>query len=231
MAVAHWLVLAVSLCSTPCALKPVDNLQKADREIRIGDVVELDCIAEDKRDAIGTLTIAVLPPGQSRVEFERAAIKALVRRRAPGLSLAAEPDDAGILVVSTSPPPTAPVAQTCKQARNRIAAGRIIVSDDVEIVPCEPDAHPAPLAYDRSHNVVRATTDIAPGDHLGRLVMPRGVYDTGEPISVAISIGNVRIERATTAVQPALAGQDIFVRDSDGVVFSVPTPAHPDGEK
>lgn len=223
MPAALLLSLVISTSGAPCALKPVDGVATADRQVRIGDVVDLHCIEADKRQRISDLVIAVLPAGQPQLELERAAIKSLVRRRAPGLALQPEPTDREKLILTAPAPTPQRVAAVCYRARQSIGAGKIVVSDDTESTACESASTTAAVTFDRTHRVVRATRDIPAGEFLGRLAAPQTAYDTAEAVTVTVAIGPVLIERKAEVVQPGVAGHDIFVRDSEGSIFAVPT--------
>lgn len=223
MPIALWLSLVISANGAPCALKPVDSVVATDREIRVGDVVEMDCVEAKQRERIAALTIAVLPPRKAQIELERSTVKALVRRRVPGLDLQPEPTDAETLTLEGPAPSPQAVAATCHRALRVIPAGRIIVAGDLESTICEHAAPASMLSFDRTHRVVRAAREIASGDFVGRLSAPLTAYDASEPVSIAVAVGPVRIERTAEVVQPGIGGRDVFVRDSEGAIFAVPT--------
>lgn len=224
MTITFWLGLVAGAPGATCALKPADSIVTANHQIKIGDVVELDCIVEKDRTRIADLAIAALPKGQSEVELDRSVVKALLRRRVPRLDFPAGPDDSDAIAFKSFAADHSPVVPTCQQARRAIPAGKIVVADDLEEIDCTAHAPiAAALTLDRTYRVVRAVRHISPGDVIGRLVPPHMAYEISEPVSLSIRVGQVRIERTVETAQPGVAGRDIFVKDSDGAVFAVPT--------
>jgi hypothetical protein len=230
MFAALWFSLTFGASGMQCTMTPDDGVRIADRAVRIGDVVSLDCVESDARKRISGLTIAVLPPGGAKVELERAAIKSLVNRRVPGLALLAEPTDAQTFVISRElRPPQLPVTG-CHRAARTIEAGEIVVAEYLRNAPCDDRASHGLLAFDRNYRVARASRDIAAGEFIGRYAAPASAYDALQPVTVTVAIGPVRIERQAELVRPAVAGEQAFVRDSNGSVFAVPLQADLEGE-
>ncbi len=223
-------ISAIALaCSATCNLTPSALIDLPGREIRMGDVVDLACVADKDRAKIAGLVIAELPASAMTVELSRAALKSLARRRVPGLLFTPDPDDAQLVALhGPGEKPLSAEAPTCARTRAPIPAGVIITSALVEPMACDAD-EPAvrQVYYDRLHGVPRAAWNLPTGASLGRVAIPAEAYDAGETLRLAIATGAVRIEREVEAVQPAVAGEDIFVRDANGVVFRSPTRSEP----
>lgn len=110
----------------------------------------------------------------------------------------------------------------CLRAQSYQAADSIPVS--LNFVPSEcPQARPAPaFRYDpatRSSRLSRAIADnevVSSFPEFGQeLVQP------GQAIAILIVLGKTRIERRVEALQTARPGQSLFVRGSNGQIFSV----------
>lgn len=216
-------------CSATCNLTPSASIDLPGREIRVGDVVDLACVTGHDRATIAGLVIAEIPAAATTTELSRAALKSLARRRVPGLFFTPDPDDAQLVTLhGPAEKQKSGEAPTCARTRAPISAGAIITSALVEPVPCDADEPTGPqVYYDRLHGVPRAIANLPAGAGLGRIAVPAGAYDAGETLRLAITTGAVRIEREVEAVQPAIAGKDIFLRDANGVVFASPTRSEP----
>ena len=124
------------------------------------------------------------------------------------------------------PRPARGDSESCFVAARALRAGQIVSRQSLSPAPCEPGARSALIRYDRIHRVVRATSDLAEGEYLGRLDVTYGLAsDAGDALVLVVAIGPVRIERQVWAMQPAHDGAALFVRDSDGNIFRAPIEA------
>lgn len=209
-----------------CALMATDAVELASRDVRIRDIVELECLSTDVRADVGELVVASLPRSASEITLTRAGLAALARRRAPGLGeIDAGPSNE--LMHLRPPRAEAAPAGPCYSAARSIAADDLVAADALSVTACADEMAPAPVRYDRVHGVTRASSELEDGAYLGRIASPeRAQADSGDELSLVASIGPIRIERKVWAVQPSLGGR-VFVRDENGVVFSAPL--HPEG--
>ncbi|TPW04676.1 MAG: hypothetical protein FD124_2504 [Alphaproteobacteria bacterium] len=198
-------------------------LADAGAQVRVRDLVALDCIGRDDRDRIGSLVVAALPSARKEMELSAGAAADLVRRRAPGLGALAR-DPAAMLRLRAAD--IVPVASSqprgCGTVTRAIAVGEMIRATDVDWDACD-GAHARAQAFlDSRYGLAMAASTIRPGDTLapgfrGRLVSIRA----GERVRVVFKVGPVRVEREAVAVRPARIGQAVTVRDADGGVFAV----------
>lgn len=213
---------ALILASAVCGLLPATEVELSGREIRIADIVSLDCIPPSERSGVGELVVAVLPDGRRSRSLARATLADLVRRRAPSLNdLAVE--GSGDTMVLRAPPPTARADQrACRAAAHAIEPGEALTVANIIPAPCGAPTSAA-LRYDRLHGVVRAAQPLPAGARLGPIAAPPNPFpDAEDALLLSVSIGAARIEREVVAAQPSL-GEAVFVRDEDGRVFSAPT--------
>ena len=219
-----WFSALAFVCGLTCDLMPGASIDLPNREIHVGDVVDLQCLGASDQATIGSLVIAELPASATTLSLSRAALKSLARRRVPGLEFASDPGDADLIAFQVhASAPGAPAA-TCFHTTRTIASGAIVSSQVVATGPCDDTVLTrGQVYYDKTYGVPRAATDLPIGTNLGRLSIPRSAFDAGDRLTLAIAIGPVRIEREVEALQPATAGSDIFVRDYEGAVFTSPT--------
>lgn len=189
-------------------------------EVRVVDVMSLDCIAPAHRSEIGRRSIASI---SGTHEITRAALASLIRRRVPALAHFALGAHSDAVIRLRPPAREATSAVECYAARGPIEAGDAITADNVEHAPCPVDVGKhAALRYDRRHGVTRAAASIAAGDPLGRIIAPPAtITDIGDPLTLRIAVGPVTIERRVEAVQSS-SGSTVFVRDPDGNIFAAP---------
>lgn len=124
----------------------------------------------------------------------------------------------------------APQAACVATARD-IAAGEQISADLLVPVDCRTRARNARWArFDRASGSLTARQALPAGTYLGRLPAAAApLVPKGARLVLRASAGPAIVEREVTTLQPARAGQRVFVRDADGNVFAaafaVPTAA------
>jgi hypothetical protein len=193
-------------------LVPAGEIELTDRSVRIGDVVRRG----DLDAALAERTIATLPPGRDSVTIERSALAGLLRRAVPGFRV--ESADEGTVALRAAAAERAD--RRCLELINPVAAGAIIDAEDVVAIECRDGEGAVGIAYDRIAAAPRAAADLAAGHYLGRVVLgPAGGADAGAALTLASTIGPVRIERRVVALQPARQGGRLFVRTEDGEVL------------
>lgn len=114
----------------------------------------------------------------------------------------------------------------CRFVANPLRAGSIVAPADTIEGACSPGSVRRKLRYDPVVRVARAAVDLAPGDELGRVLVPeRPPVLAGDRLAVAARIGPVTVSREVMALQAGSTGRWLFVRDDHGKVFRVPMPA------
>lgn len=109
----------------------------------------------------------------------------------------------------------------CLRALTPLAAGKVADSADFERVVC-PQPMPAPaFRYDTAMHATRTMRPFAQGEVVpifsefgANLVLP------GQVLQLITQSGAVRIIRQVEAMQAARSGERLFVKSSDGQVFS-----------
>lgn len=213
---------ALILASAACGLLPATEVELSGREIRIADIVSLDCITPSERSGVGELVVAVLPDGRRSRSLARATLADLVRRRAPSLNDLAVEGGGDTIVLRTTPQAARTDQRACRAATRTIEPGEALTVANIIPAPCDAPTSAA-LRYDRLHGVVRAAQTLPAGERLGPIAAPPNPFpDADDALLLSVSIGAVSIEREVVAAQPSL-GEAIFVRDKDGLLFTAPT--------
>jgi hypothetical protein len=211
--------LLVTLAAS-CTLTAAGEVELSDNVIRVGDVADLACVALEARARVAQLTVAQLRSGQT-ISLRRDALAALLRRRAP--MLAVEPGDDGAIEFST--PDMERSVGLCAYAARDLAAFAVMTEPDVVRAPCGSAPRTTLASYDRHTDLVRTTGAIGAGDKLGELApLPVRAVEAGASLSLAATVGAVRVERRVQAAQDAASGGRLFVHGTDGPVFSIPFP-------
>jgi hypothetical protein len=195
--------------------------------VRLGDVADTASLPRALRGPAARLTLTILPRGVGEAPLstrrlgERAL--ALMPALAPWIHLAD-----GQITVRLSPSLAGAASRQpapCLEAKTFLPAQSIASADAFIATSC---AEPPPsnvFRYVVQTRSVRLRRDLKAGERVG--IVPAGDLASvlpGQQLFLAASVGPVRIERAVEAVQPAAAGQSLFVRTDDGSVFSAPGP-------
>jgi hypothetical protein len=218
--------LLAGIITGVCALTPATAVNLESDEVRVRDVVDLECVEPARRGAVGALIISARRPGEAReLTLQREAVAALARRRAPLIGQLHVSGETPILFRFQASSTQTAAPPTCRAAARALAAGDTLTNSDLVAGSCPPpDVRPA-LHYDRRHGLVRATRPIPEGEALGAVAaMPDAVAEPGDRLALLVQLGPVTIEREVRAAQPARSGAAIFVRDREGHVFSAPFP-------
>lgn len=110
----HWFI-AAALAATPVALRDVGPVVRADRVVRIGDVVD----AARLPAALARRIVLRLPAHRQAITLSRVALASLVERVAPELSVAAgagdikfvAPKAPGVVAAAAVAPPPPSIAK------------------------------------------------------------------------------------------------------------------------
>lgn len=219
-----WSLLAAA---TPPALgtpAPAPRqVEITDSIVRLSDVADLSDLRPDLRARAAATPILALRPG-AMATLTPEQIGAYGRRRMPLLAQWRPGETTKVVVRRAAPTPavaSTPVA--CVRPRRAIDPDRVLTGEDFADVDCGTVSAPrAAWRYDRAARALRAdralaTTDVlsAPPATMLAAVRP------GQNVRVTARIGAVTIERAAEAVQPARAGQPLFVK-AGGRIFAVP---------
>ncbi len=207
------------LVAAACGFLPLEAVELGRREVRVADLVSLDCIEAVERPRVGALVVATLPGDGRPATLSRAAVADLVRRRVPALANLSTETMGQSVSFRSSAQTAAPRTPICYAAAHAIETDEPLTRADVVAAACILNSERANLRYDRLHGAVRASEHLIAGEYLGPLAALPGVFpDADDALILSAAIGPVRIERDVVAVQPSL-GEAIFVRDRDGDVF------------
>ena len=218
------LLLAAAGASVTVGLVPAAEVTLPSRRIRLGDVADLSALEPAARSRLAPRVLAVVPAGRSHITLSREALRALVRRNVPGLSVLAGADAplAFHVAASSEDRPRA----GCVELARPLAEGARLSAKDLSPVDCDDKTAAAPLRFDRHDLVARADRDLAAGTYLGRVSAPPAVaVDRGDKLTLISTAGPVRVTREVVALQTGRAGGRLFVRDSEGNVTSAPLAA------
>lgn len=216
-------LLAV-LATGVCALSPLDAIDLDAGEVRVRDVITLDCIAPERRAHMGRLIVAQRPSHVRELELDRGALLALVRRRAPGLGEVLTVGASGSIRLRFPSASTARPEPRCFAAARSLGPGHALTASDLVAGDCA-NGQPTAIRYDRRHGIVRAARAIEAGELLGPLApLPGDVVEHGAALTLVSRAGAIVIEREVRAAQPARTGGALFVRDREGRLFSAPFP-------
>jgi hypothetical protein len=222
------LLLAAAGASVTVGLLPAAEVTLPGRQIRLGDVADLSALEPSARSRLAPRVLATIPAGRSSISLSREALRALVRRNVPGLSVRLEADETPLafrVMASSDERPRA----VCAELVRPLAAGAALSDRDLSPVACQDKVAAAPLRFDRLDRVVRADGNLAAGAYLGRVsAAPAVAVDKGAKLTLVSTAGPVRVTREVVALQPGRAGGRLFVRDSEGNVTSAPLAA-PEG--
>jgi hypothetical protein len=223
MLAGGWISAIAWLWGGACSVTPATAVHIEGRLIRIADIVDEACLEGGATPDVADLIIAEFPDNADEIAISRAGLMALASRRAPGLTFMPTANDTEIVTLRTSTTEKVEVSLRCFNAGHALIADQIVTRADLVPAPCAPRPSETLLYFERTHNILRAATDIAPGTHIGRALVPAHAYDTGDKLSLVIAIGAVRIERDVWALQPSSNGDNIFVEDENGLITRSPT--------
>ena len=197
--------------------------------IRIADVVASHRLPRSEWDRLAPMVIARLPDNAPTLALSRTAVAALVARRAPAMQLARGTGAQTIqfmIRVRESQNPTL----GCRVLAVPRGAGESVVAADLRPALCTDNA-PASLRLNREDHRLVAVNALREGTYLGRVSPPLAfAVRRGDGLRLVSRIGPVAVERSVTALQPALPGGKIFVRDPDGQVFAARFQAEGDAQ-
>jgi flagella basal body P-ring formation protein FlgA len=110
----------------------------------------------------------------------------------------------------------------CVAAARDIAAGEQISADLLVPVDCRAQSRGMRWArFDRMSGSLTAREALPAGTYLGRLSTAAApLLPKGARVTLRASSGPAIVEREVTTLQPARAGQRVFVRDAEGNVFA-----------
>ncbi|AHE55657.1 hypothetical protein NX02_19990 [Sphingomonas sanxanigenens DSM 19645 = NX02] len=115
----------------------------------------------------------------------------------------------------------APPTDRCVEVVRSLAGGGFPVEADLAPTTC-PAVIERAFWFDATSGVVRAQRDIAAHEVVA--APPRdmlALHRPGDPITVEVLIGPVRVQRDVLVVRPTRATQPLLVRSHDGSTFVV----------
>lgn len=198
------------------------QVEIADAVVRLGEVADLSGLRPDLRAQAAATPILALRPGATAT-LSPEQIGAYGRRRMPLLAQWRPAEATKVVVRRAKPAPAAQAQAACVRPRQAIDPDQVLTDADFADVDCGAVAAPqAAWRYDRAAKALRAdralaTTDVLAAPPAAMLAAVR----PGQSVRVTARVGAVTIERAAEAVQPARAGQPLFVK-AGGRIFAVP---------
>lgn len=110
----------------------------------------------------------------------------------------------------------------CYASSSDIPRGEAITVSNVAAVACDADRSRGVLGFDADSRAPIALDALPAGTYLGRVLpLGRAHVVKGQTLTLQSRSGPVLIEREVVAMQSAVAGERVFVRDSGGTVFAV----------
>lgn len=219
-------VSAIAASSGECAFASADVVTLADSNIRIADIVELDCVERHTAERLAQIVIAHLPETRDSAIVTRRELRdrlelsvpAFTGMFAPQGEVRFEREEAGGQRVSD----VRQSAAECSELTVGVSAGRALRPDWTRAVECDESRDLASLSFDQSDGFVRARADLVAGEYLGRTAIPAGeLIETGSQLVLQVTVGNVRIEKQVEALEATMDADRIFVLDRAGNVFPV----------
>lgn len=215
------LLLAAAGASVTVGLTPAAEVALPGRQIRLGDVADLNGLDPSTRSRLAPRVVAVIPAGRTGATLPREALAALVRRSVPGLSVRPGADTSP-LAFRVAAGAEERRATDCAELARPVAAGTPLSDKDLIPVACREAAFSG-VRFDRIAGVVRAQGDLAAGTYLGRIAAaPAVAVDKGAKLTLVATAGPVRVSREVVALQAGRSGGKVFVRDAEGNVTSAP---------
>jgi flagellar basal body P-ring formation chaperone FlgA len=225
--------LGLIAASAIIPIKPAAEVELRGREIRLGDVADLNGLGPAARARLAPRVIARVPAGRRGISISRAGLAGLVRRSVPGLRpVTVEPAAAVTFRVLQGADETRRAGVRCVALSRPIARGEALAASDLVSASCDDGTSGHLIRFDRRGLVARAAADLPAGTHLGRLLPSRPLgIEAGDKVTLVSRAGPVRVERAVVALQPGRAGGSVFVIDRDGQVSSAPVALAQAGEE
>lgn len=197
-------------------------------EVAFGDVADVSRLPAALRDRAAALPIVQVPASGHLVLTsgrltERA--RALMPALAPFLPMGTQ-EKIVVRRAGNAPPPVlaGPTPRdACMRVVQPVAEGSVLTRADLEPVGCEANAQPSAVRYDPEVRALRAERELEAGETLAAApVFALAGVRAGQRLYVRAQVGPVVVEREVEAVQPGRTSGKVFVRASDGVVFSAP---------
>lgn len=110
----------------------------------------------------------------------------------------------------------------CYASNSDIARGEVVTVSNVAEVACDAEKARGVLGFDPDSRAPIAIDALPAGTYLGRILpLARAHVAKGQKLTLQSRSGPVFIEREVVAMQSAVAGEGVFVRESGGKVFAV----------
>jgi len=115
-----------------------------------------------------------------------------------------------------------PEASSCMRATHALATGAVPTAEDFVATACGDTKPLRAVRYDTALRAARMARPLAPGEVIAAVPASMlAAIRPGETLYVQAHVGPVVVQREVQALQPAKAGQKLFVRAADGTVMSV----------
>ncbi|WP_087628419.1 hypothetical protein [Caballeronia telluris] len=208
-----------------CATSPLpqvvffDTANVADREVRLGDVVNLSVLPAQWQTEAARIVVANLPRCCKANQLPTARLARAARLRMPGITPWMQGNDIASRTIvieygtrvaeQQAPAMTRVHASSCMRIEHPVAAGVAIRRDDIDpsTVACGNEAVRR-VAYSRDTRVVHAAQALSPGDVVTALPLSTlARVRRGEPTMSSISAGLVTVSRTFIAPRDEAIGR------------------------
>lgn len=228
------LAAAVSAAVLSPGVVFVDSAITHGREVRLGDIADVSALPADIRARAAVLVLAHVPPHQRQLRISAARLAERARARLPLLAGYLGSDDGRVVTVrfngpEASAPPRAAVSADCMRVVKPIAPGAAPIAGELEQANCGPAAIKRAFGYDPINHVARAVRSLSVGEVVAAPPASSiAAVRAGDSYTLTARSGPVAVQRRVVAVQPARAGEEMFVAGDDGQVFAAPQPNSPE---
>lgn len=192
------------------------------RDITLGDIAAAAGTGADP-----AWVVARMAAGRSELVLPAERREQLVRRRVPGITLPLlHEGPVRFQIRSESPHEHAADDAGCHLLKAPAAHGTFLSRADFAEGTC-PDARVRPaVIFDRNAGTLRLAEDLPAGTAFGMLQLPEtGFVQPGARMQLVIRKGPVTLSREVETLQPVIPGRHVFVRTTDGEIFSAPLAA------
>ncbi|WP_371395866.1 hypothetical protein [Fretibacter rubidus] len=218
-------MIATFLITASVSLALNDTLDLDRNDVRVKDVVDMRSLSPTLASRISDKAIATRTGSQAVIKLTRSDIADLVRKRVPVLSdiKTSEPDDFISIHFPKIEKNISDRTFSCYELMGFVPEGTALTRENLRPVSCDAKREKIALRYDKPTRLVRTIANANAGQYLGRVSVPKTMFaDKGDPLTLQVIIGPVKIEKKVWALQPAHAADKIFVKDREGTVLRVP---------
>lgn len=219
-------MLATTVQATPAVLAVRADATVAGAHVSLGDIADVSALPPGlRRDAAG-LPIAAFGLNETKLALSVKDVVGRARALMPALARWL-PAGQGTVTVRRIPLSTSKNEREarCVRVMRSVTSGALVSRADFGPTPCPAQPAKGDFRYDLRVRDLRISKTLKAGEVIAAPPASR-VADVGpgQRLYVEATVGPVVVRRLVQAIQPGRAGGSLFVRASDGTVFSAPTP-------